>query len=157
MNGESESGVTIMQMNAGLDTGDMLTVAPVAITPDMTASELHDSLAAVGGSLLVNTLNVLDTLVPEKQDDSQATYAEKLTKTECEIDFTKSPQEICNHIRGLAGYPCAFTFYEGKRLKVYRAVIGEGEGIVMNGVTLTEVQPEGGKRMKAIDFLRGLK
>jgi methionyl-tRNA formyltransferase len=161
MEGEKESGVTIMQMAAGLDTGDMLAREVTEITPEMTASELHDILAETGGELLVNTLNKLDTIVPEKQDDSLSTYADKLTKAECALDFTLSAAELHNKIRGLADYPCAFTFYNDVRIKVYRGVIGESAGIQMpcaDGViTLTEIQPEGGKRMKAADFLRGLK
>lgn len=159
MEGESESGVTIMQMNAGIDTGDMLLAESVAIGSDMTASQLHDALAEVGGRLIVDALDNIGDLTHTKQDDSRSTHADKLTKVECEIDFTKSPQQICDHVRGLADYPCAFAFHEGKRLKVYRAVAGEREadGIVMGGVTLTEVQPEGGKRMKAVDYLRGIR
>jgi methionyl-tRNA formyltransferase len=159
MNGERESGVTIMQMDAGLDTGEMLLSESITIGGEMTASELHDRLAEIGGRLVVQALDTIDNiggLTHTKQDDALSTYAEKLTKSECEIDFDKSPEEILRHIRGLADYPCAFTHYDGKRLKVYRAVAGEGNGIVIGGVTLTEIQPEGGKRMKAADYLRGL-
>jgi methionyl-tRNA formyltransferase len=183
MNGESESGVTIMQMDVGLDTGDMLSAEAVPIGADMTASELHDTLAEVGGRLLVETLADIDSVKAAKQDDALSTYAEKLTKAECEIDFTRTPTEICHHVRGLADYPCAWTVYwqgvelcstraglkdscklsqdtrsseQGRRIKVYRAVAGEAEGVRIGGVTLTEVQPEGGKRMSGADFLRGL-
>jgi methionyl-tRNA formyltransferase len=160
MEGELSSGVTIMQMNEGLDTGAMLLTEAVAITEDMTASQLHDILAEVGGRLLVQALNGIDSLEPIEQDDSLATYAEKIMKAECEVDLTKSAQEICNHIRGLADYPCAYTFIGEKRVKVYKAEIGRAEGIELecgNGelITLTEIQPEGKKRMKAIDFLKG--
>ena len=162
MNGETESGITIMQMDSGIDTGDMLMSGKVPVSPDMTASQLHDILAETGGKLLVQALDNIDSLVHTKQDDSLSTYAAMLTKDECRIDFSKSAEEICNHIRGLADYPCAYTFYNEKRLKVYRAVIGQVKGICMtcgNGeiITLTEIQPEGKKRMSADDFLKGEK
>jgi methionyl-tRNA formyltransferase len=164
MDGESETGVTIMQMETGIDTGDMLLWEKAAISESMTASELHDTLAELGGRLLVEALNNIDSLKPVKQDDSLATYAEKLTKAECEIDFTRSAGELHDFIRGLADYPCAYTSCEGKRIKVYRALIGEiqHEGIPLkcgNGefITLTEIQPEGGKRMKTTEFLKGIK
>ncbi|MCL1831594.1 MAG: methionyl-tRNA formyltransferase [Oscillospiraceae bacterium] len=164
MEGQAQSGVTIMQMNEGLDTGDMLASESVDIPRDMTASQLHDVLADVGGRLLVGALGRIDSLVPVKQDDSLATYADKITKSECEIDFARSARGICDFIRGLADYPCAWTHYEGVRIKVYKAIAGadESAGVVMHhshgeAVTLTEVQPEGGKRMNASDFLRGLK
>jgi methionyl-tRNA formyltransferase len=163
MNGENESGVTIMQMDAGIDTGDMLLTECITIGDDMTATHLHDELAEIGGRLLVQALDNIDTLTPVKQNDSDSTYAEKLTKAECELDLTKPAKVLYNHIRGLADYPCAYTFYGDKRLKIYRAVIGEHplEGIILqcsdSAITLTDVQPEGGKRMKAAEFLRGSK
>ena len=163
MNGETQSGVTIMQMSDGIDTGDMLLWESVQIGEDMTASELHDILAKTGGALLVKALDNIESLPRIKQDDSKATYAAMLTKAECEIDFNRPARDICNFVRGLADHPCAYTFYEGKRIKVYKAVVGRSaDGICMsyNGdetktVTLTDIQPEGGKRMKATEFLKG--
>jgi len=151
MDGERESGITIMQMDKGLDTGDMLLVEKVDVPETMTATELHDALAEVGGRLVVQALDNINTLVPIPQDDALATYAAKLTKAECELDLTQEPRQILNKIRGLADYPCAFAFHEGVRLKVYAAKIHEGE------VVFTEVQPEGGKRMSMDAFLRGRK
>jgi len=149
MEGQSESGITIMQMEAGLDTGAMLLHEKVDIPETMTATELHDTLAELGGRLIVQALNDIDTLVPIKQSDSEATYAAKLTKGECELDLSKPVSEVLNKIRGLADYPCAFTYHEGVRLKIYRAVQESGR------VIFTEVQPEGGKRMSMEAFLRG--
>jgi methionyl-tRNA formyltransferase len=156
MNGETESGVTIMQMDVGLDTGDMLLTEKVAISQTMTATQLHDSLAEIGGRLLVQAFDNIDSIAPIKQDDSQATYAAKITKAECELDLSRPASELYNHIRGLADYPCAYTFINGKRIKIYRAELGESVGIPLEcGITLTEIQPESGKRMSAADFLKG--
>jgi len=167
MDGESESGITIMQMDKGLDTGDMLLKESVAIDEDMTATQLHDSLAQIGGRLIVQALDGIDSLAPIKQDDSLATYAAKITKAECELDLTKSTEQIINHIRGLADYPCAFTYIGEKRVKIYSAVgndvpsaeiaLGVPLKCCDGTITLTEIQPEGGKRMKAADFMRGNK
>jgi methionyl-tRNA formyltransferase len=159
MDGETESGITIMQMDRGLDTGDMLLSEKTVIHPGMTATELHDVLAKIGGRLLVRALDNIETLTPTPQDDSLSTYAKMLTKTECEIDFTKTAAEIYNHIRGLANSPCAYTVIDGKRVKVYRMTVGKTDGIVVEcrdrAITLIEIQPEGRKRMSAADYLRG--
>ena len=171
MDGETQTGVTIMQMEKGLDTGDMLLKGAVDITPDMTATGLHDVLAELGGTLIATALRDIDVLVPIKQDDNEATYAAKIQKADCEIDFTRPAEQVCNFIRGLADYPCGYCVlrdYGGKRAKVYRAEIekvsrasgnvgidiicGDGET-----VTLTEIQPDGGKRMRALDFINGYK
>lgn len=166
MEGENESGVTIMQMDAGLDTGAMLLSETVPIREDMTASELHNLLAEVGGTLLVNALDDINNLTHTPQDARLSNYAEKLLKPECQLDFSKPARVLFNQVRGLADYPCAFTFYNNKRIKVYRAIIVQkseesiesinfecGDGQIL---ALTEIQPEGGKRMKTVDYLRGI-
>jgi methionyl-tRNA formyltransferase len=172
MDGSKESGVTIMQMDEGLDTGGILLSERVGIPDSMTASELHDVLAKTGARLLPEALDKLENggLSAVAQDDSLSSYAAKIDKSECEIDFTKPARDVCNHIRALADCPGAYTFVGGKRLKVYRAVIREeteragtapspDELTVVCGdkrtVSLTQVQPEGGRRMKIEDFLRG--
>lgn len=163
MDGETRSGVTIMQMAKGLDTGDMLLSEKVPIGENMTASELHNILAELGGKLLVKTLNDIEKLSPMKQDDSASTYAAMLTKAECQIDFSRPVKEVYNLIRGLADYPCAYTFIGNKRVKVYRAVTDFSQtGIDMTcgdgkTITLTEIQPEGSKRMRTSEFLKGYK
>jgi methionyl-tRNA formyltransferase len=162
MEGQTESGITIMQMDKGLDTGDILLSQRVQITPDTTASQLHDILADLGGKLLVRVLDSIGSLQPVKQDDSICTYAAMLTKSECEIDLSRRAEEVNNHIRALADYPCAYTFIGEKRVKVYRAVVGEAPGIPLKCrggeiITLTEIQPEGGRRMNAAEYLKGNK
>ena len=169
MSGESESGITIIQMDSGIDTGDMLLSEKVEISPDMNASQLHDVLAKVGGGLIVRALDGIETLLPIKQNHDDSTYAAMFKKDECRLDCSHSAKKLCDFIRGLADSPCAFTFWgeSGKRLKIYRAVAGEAyeqAGIPLkcgkNGeetIILTEIQPEGGKRMSATEFLKGFK
>ena len=175
MNGETETGVTTMHMAEGLDTGDMILKEKVAIAPDMTASQLHDELSVLGAKLIVQTLDMLEkgTAPRTPQTDENTCYASMITKEDCRIDFTKSADIIYNQIRGLSSSPCAFTFLEGKRLKVYFAEKAElnvtaPAGTVIGGdvlyaacgdgaLRLTDIQPEGGRRMTDSDFLRGRK
>lgn len=176
IDGEKQTGVTTMMMAEGLDTGDMLQTAVVEITDTMTAGELHDTLAAKGAELILTTLDAAEkgTLSPEKQDDNLSCYASMISKDMCKIDFSKSANDVYNFIRGMSPAPCAYTFIEEKRLKVYMAqlcceksdkpcgmVIDTNDFIVVCGdnncIKLTEVQGEGGKRMNARDFLRGNK
>lgn len=175
LNGEKETGVTTMLMAEGLDTGDMLLKESVAIGDDETASELHDRLSAVGAELLIKTISAVKvgTITREKQEDSLSNYASMITKDMCPIDFSLSAQQIHNKIRGLSASPCAATMLNGKRLKIFKStmsdkkkydlaagtVVNEKDFTVVCGdgytVTFTEVQSEGGKRMKVSDFLRG--
>ncbi len=175
LNGEKETGVTTMLMAEGLDTGDMLLKESVAIGDDETASELHDRLSAVGAELLIKTISAVNvgTITREKQEDSLSNYASMITKDMCPIDFSLPAQQIHNKIRGLSASPCAATMLNGKRLKIFKStmsdkkkydlaagtVVNEKDFTVVCGdgytVTFTEVQSEGGKRMKVSDFLRG--
>lgn len=175
LNGEKETGVTTMLMTEGLDTGDMLLKESVAIGDDETASELHDRLSAVGAELLIKTISAVKvgTITREKQEDSLSNYASMITKDMCPIDFSLPAQQIHNKIRGLSASPCAVTMLNGKRLKIFKStmsdkkkydlaagtVVNEKDFTVVCGdgytVTFTEVQSEGGKRMKVSDFLRG--
>lgn len=175
LNGEKETGVTTMLMAEGLDTGDMLLKESVAIGDDETASELHDRLSAVGAELLIKTISAIKvgTITREKQEDSLSNYASMITKDMCPIDFSLPAQQIHNKIRGLSASPCAATMLNGKRLKIFKStmsdkkkydlaagtVVNEKDFTVVCGdgytVTFTEVQSEGGKRMKVSDFLRG--
>lgn len=173
LNGECEAGVTSMQMNAGLDTGDMLLTGRVEVTPDMTGGELHDALSAIGADVLANTLTALEegTLTPIQQDDTQATYAAMLDKSLCPLDFQKTASVLHNQVRGLNPWPSASCGCGGKTLKVHRTTVGPacdaeagtvvkvdpftvacGEGA---SLIFLEVQPEGGRRMAVADFLRG--
>ncbi len=175
LDGEEFAGVTSMQMDEGLDTGDMLLCEKTQIGENETAGELFDRLAPMGAELLLKTLKALEAgkLNPQKQDDSQSTYASMLDKTMSPVDWKLSAQEVHNHIRGLDPWPVALTVFEGKKLKLFSSElidIGEtGEpgralslknGLVVfcgdgKAVLVKEVQYEGKKRMKAADFFRG--
>lgn len=172
LEGETETGVTIMQMAEGLDTGDMLLKGALPIGENETASELHDRLAALGAALLPKVLAGLEdgSIIPEKQDDSLSCYAAMIRKDMSALDFTKPAEELHRTICALTG----FTMLDGKRLKVFRSALCSGTGnapcgaitdaeqlIVQCGggtlLRLTEVQIEGGKRLPAADFIRGKK
>lgn len=174
LRGEHETGVTSMILGEGMDTGDILLKAVTPIGENETADSLHDRLSELGAKLLTDTVRAVyeGTAVPVPQNDDEATYAPMLTKDMCPIDFTKTAREVHCQIRGLSSWPCATTVIGGKRLKVYRSeldgVLHEGApGEVCDkerftvicgdgyGVTFTEIQAEGGKRMRTADFLRG--
>ncbi len=178
MNGEKETGVTIMQMDAGLDTGDIILQHPLPIGPDDTTGDVHDSLAELGAKMLVEALVLIAggkaTLSP--QDDAKASYAPALTREDEIIDWRQSAVEIKNRVRGLNPWPGARTVLGGKLLKVWRArpVAWEGDlygkpgrvlwtsedrGIIVetgNGVvSIEELQLQGKRRMSTSEFLRG--
>ena len=118
--GDSETGITIMQMDKGLDTGDMLYKVSAPIEPDDTAASLHDKMAELGATAIINVLQDLPNYQAQAlaQDDSQANYAEKLVKSEGEIDWTQSATMIERQIRGLTPWPGAYTFLSGQRVKI---------------------------------------
>lgn len=169
------AGVTAMQMDKGLDTGDMLLVEKTRILSDETSGDLYERLTVIGAEVLIKTLHLVENgeLQPVKQDDSQSTYAAMLDKSMSPVDWTKSAQEIHNQIRGLDPWPVAQTVLNGKNLKLFRSSlvsdIGDGKpgealslknGLAVfcgdgNAVLINEVQYEGKKRMKSADFLRG--
>lgn len=175
IDGETQTGVTIIQMDAGIDTGDMLNKAVVTIDADETGGSLHDKLACTGAALLVETLKSIEngTVTREKQDDSMSNYAAKLTKELGNLDFSKSAVELERLIRGLNPWPSAYTSLNGKTLKVWRADVidKDTEGVLGEVVELTkdamliktgkgilalkEIQLEGKKRMDVGSFLRG--
>lgn len=174
LNGEAESGVTSMQMDVGLDTGDMLLKAETTIPPDMTAGELHDKLSVMGAEVLSETLTAMrnGTLTAQKQDDALSNYAPMLTKELSPIDFTKSAQTVHNQIRGLSPWPAATMTLCGKKLKVHASKLCDDKGgvpgeVVESGkrlvlacgdghcVEILTVQAEGKKAMPAADYLRG--
>ena len=177
MEGEKETGVTIMQMDEGLDTGDMLLWESFPIEENDNFETVHDKTAALGARLLLRTVEGLasGTLTPVKQDHERATYAAKITKEDCALDFSQSPEELLCRIRGLSPIPLAFTKTpDGKLLKVVSAVASreagecgrvlslsdKGEGGITVGckggaITLTAVLPEGKGRMTAADAVRG--
>jgi methionyl-tRNA formyltransferase len=170
MAGDAESGVTIMQMDEGLDTGAMAMAERVAIGPYMTAGDLHDALARLGADLMARALAALErgslTLTP--QPEQGITYADKISKEETRIDWAKPSREVQNHIRGLSPFPGAWFELGGVRIKALRATRGEGTGApgtVLDehftiacgdgAVRLTQVQRAGKQPMSAEEFLRG--
>jgi methionyl-tRNA formyltransferase len=175
INREPETGVTIMKMDSGLDTGDILLSRSTPIGPDDTAATLHDRLASIGASLLLETLGDLETVfaAATPQDEALATYAPMLTKAHGRIDWSKSADDIDALIRGTQPWPGAYTFLEGRRLKVFRGQVvpreaGRPPGTVVtspteelwvatgNGIlSLVEVQAESSRRMSIADFLKG--
>ncbi|MGN0469332.1 MAG: methionyl-tRNA formyltransferase [Acutalibacteraceae bacterium] len=172
LDGKKKTGVTAMYMDIGLDTGDMLMKSETEIGENETADELHDRLSVLGSELIVKVVHsALDgTLKREKQDDSKSCYAKMLTKKMSKIDFTKSAQEVHNQVRGLNSWPSASALLSGKRVKIHRTLIADGKGesgqvlslnplVVACGegaVEITELQPEGKKRMSAQSFINGL-
>ena len=176
LDGEKVTGVTSMIMAEGLDTGDMLIKAELEIGENETADELHDRLSVLGADVLLKTVDAIKKgdVCPEKQDDSLSNYAPRLTKELCPIDFNKPAAKIHDQIRGLSSWPCAVAEVAGRRLKVFRSELdgirhGGAPGEICDkdrftvvcgdgfGITFTEVQADGGKRMKTADYLRGNK
>lgn len=177
--GKKQTGITTMLMAAGLDTGDMLLKRTVEIAEDDNFEDVHDRLSTVGAELLVKTLAGLESgeIIPEKQDDSLATYAAKIEKSDCELDFSRSAKELHDLIRGLSPIPLCFTHTpDGKLLKIVASrvfdadkaseaasgtVVEVGDDIkVACGcgiLSLLTVVPEGKGRMSAADFVRGRK
>ena len=171
INGEKETGVTIMQMAKGLDTGDMLYVKAIPIGIDDTAESMFEKLSVLGGEMIVEALDKLKAgeLTPIKQDDSLATYASMLDKNISQIDWNKPAIEVHNLVRGLYSWPIAQTTLHGKKLKIYRTSLCEKSGTageVLSADPLTvacaegsviihELQLEGKKRMDAKSFLIG--
>ena len=176
IDGEEVTGVTTMLMDEGLDTGDMLLKTEIPMDPKETGGSLHDKLAAVGGELLEKTLIGLEagTIVPEKQDDSQAgEYARMLDKELGHIDFNQPAVVIERLIRGLNPWPSAYTYIDGKTLKIWEAeVLDRNYGceygevaevtrnclIIQTGVgalSVKSVQLQGKKRMDIAAFLNG--
>ncbi len=125
--GEKTTGVTTMYMDVGLDTGDMIEKTEVEITPEMNAGELHDILMVSGGTLLSSTLEMLadDTAPRTPQNDEESSYAPLLDKTTGIINWSNNAQNIVDQIRGLNPWPVAVTSFEGKKMKIYSAVVGE--------------------------------
>jgi methionyl-tRNA formyltransferase len=170
MAGDAESGVTIMRMDEGLDTGAMAMADRVPIGADMTAGELHGALARMGAELMPRALAALErgTLAFQPQPEGGVTCAEKISKAETRINWSKPAKAVHDHIRGLSPFPGAWFEAEGTRIKVLRSTGAQGSGapgaVLDDGFTiacgegavrLLELQRAGGKAMQAEDFLRG--
>ncbi len=126
--GDAETGVGIMQMEAGLDTGPVLAEARTPIGPEDTAATLHDRLAGLGADLIVQTLADLATLTPTPQPENGITYAAKITKHEARIDWTRPAEEIDRKIRGLSPFPGAWCEINGERVKLLMSSLADGQG-----------------------------
>jgi methionyl-tRNA formyltransferase len=170
MAGDTESGVTIMEMDEGLDTGAIAMAERTAIGTDMTAGDLHDVLSRLGADLMLRALAAAErgslTLTP--QPEQGVTYAEKISKNETRIDWSKPWKQVHDHIRGLSPFPGAWFEIDGVRIKALRSTKGEGTGaagtaldeklsIACGGGTirLTQVQRAGKQPMSTDEFLRG--
>ncbi|RID87222.1 methionyl-tRNA formyltransferase [Peribacillus asahii] len=176
LQGKEKTGITIMYMAEKLDAGDILTQAEVVIEEEDNVGTLHDKLSQVGSDLLAETLPKLinGELTPIKQDEAKATFASNIKRSDEKIDWTRTGQEIYNHVRGLNPWPVAYTLLEGNVLKVWQVkklpdmkesapgtiIDVREEGIVVatgneTAILITELQPSGKKKMLAKDYLRG--
>ncbi|MGQ3676025.1 methionyl-tRNA formyltransferase [Xanthobacter sp. TB0139] len=172
MAGDAETGVAVMRMEEGLDTGPVGLVERIAITPDMTAGELHDRMMVLGADLMVRALSALERggLALTPQPDEGVAYAAKITKAETRIDWSRPAQEVHDHIRGLSPFPGAWFPFgpQEKRVKVLRSTLAAGSGApgeaLDDGLTiacgsgavrLVELQMAGKQPMAADVFLRG--
>jgi methionyl-tRNA formyltransferase len=175
INGDAETGVTIMQLDAGMDTGAILFQDPMPILPQDTAATLHDRLAVLGAKLLGQALDQLrdGAWEPEAQDEAGATYAAMMKKEDGLIDWGKDARSLVNQVRGMTPWPGCYTWLEGKMLKIHRAealekthssrpgtIIAAAPGGIevaagSGTVLLHELQLEGKKRLPAGDFLKG--
>ncbi|MGB0681650.1 MAG: methionyl-tRNA formyltransferase [Magnetovibrionaceae bacterium] len=165
--GDEKTGVTIMQMDEGLDTGDMLLVGETEIGPETTGGSLHDDLAAMGAALMVEALGKLESLTPQSQPEEGVTYAEKLSKDEGRIDWSRPAAELDRRIRGLTPWPGCWFERGGKRIKLLSAKVTSGSGqpgqplsggaIACGQAALlpVTVQPQGKKAMDWDAYLRG--
>lgn len=168
MAGDTATGICIMQMEAGLDTGPVLRRDTLPITHTDTTGDLHDRLAEMGARLIVETLADLNALTPEPQPEEGVTYAEKIDKAEARIDWTKPSEQVARHINGLSPFPGAWTEVAGERLKLLRAQPTGGSGTPgahlgefriacgTGAVQILEAQRQGKRPMSADDLLLGL-
>jgi methionyl-tRNA formyltransferase len=175
INGETATGITTMVMDVGLDTGDMLLKKKIPISPEETASSLHDRLSVLGAQAMAETLDLLreGKLSPEKQDDSLSSYAPMLKKEMGEIRWDSSASSILNLVRGMTPWPGASTKIDGKALKVHAVRTGSSSGapgVVLSAgkdgieaacgdgsIIIEDLQLEGKKRLKAAEFLSGFR
>lgn len=175
LNGEKQSGVTIMQMEKGLDTGDMLLKKAIPIEPKETGESLHDKLMEIGAELIVEALPLIEAgkIIPERQEESKSSYASRLNKEMGHIDWNKDAGELERLVRGLNSWPSAYTSYRQKTLKIWEADVVKGQNgklpgeIIQVGKDFVDVscgkdalrifslQLEGKKRMAVKDFLLG--
>ncbi len=175
INGDKETGVTTMKMDAGMDTGDILLKSSMTIEPHHNARDLHDTLSEMGAELALITLNRLEAgdLTPEPQDSALATMAPKMNKSDGLVDWNQSAGTIHNRVRGLEPWPGSYTYFDNKRWRLGKTETGSGSSTDTPGeivrvsdygieigtqegrLILKEIQPEGKKRMDVKSFLAG--
>ena len=178
VNGETRTGVTTMQMDAGLDTGDILMQQETHIGPAETAPELMERLSHIGAGLISETLGKLDTLSPEPQNNDEATFAPIMKREDGLIDWSLSAAEITNRVRGFQPFPVAFTSYKNQKLTIWKAeplsmfdskglpngevVEAHGDNLIVSSggetaLSIEELQLEGKRRMSTRDVLNGIR
>ncbi|MDL2287153.1 methionyl-tRNA formyltransferase [Eubacteriales bacterium OttesenSCG-928-G02] len=174
INGDTKGGITIMKMDEGVDTGDILLQEAIDIPAEMYFDEYYNAMGALGGKLILQYLKALQSntnIINIKQDEALATFAPKVEKHETELDFNKPCKEVYNKIRGLSPTPCAFTYLNQKRVKIFKCRLGTSSAVPgevvkadKNGIEIacadgsiiiTELQPDGKKRMDAAAFISG--
>lgn len=168
--GDAKSGVTVMQVAEGLDTGDMLLKGEVEITSTTTGGELHDKLALVGADLISTVLSDIKSFTPQPQPQDGACYAAKIDKSECKLDFNQKAEVLCRKIRAFNPYPAMFFEYGGERFKVLEAhkaekyapagtIIEENNSLLIacadGALNITQIQRQGKKLMSIGELLRG--
>ncbi len=167
MAGDTETGVCIMQMEAGLDTGPVLLRRALPIGDTETTGDLHDRLSSLGADMIVDTLDRLNELTPEAQPENGVTYAEKIDKSEARIDWTRPAPDVARHINGLSPFPGAWTEIDGERIKLLRAEPLAGNAAPgthlgdfriacgTGAVAILEAQRPGKRAMSSPEFLLG--
>lgn len=168
--GDAKSGVTVMQVAEGLDTGDMLLKGEVEITSTTTGGELHDKLALVGADLISAVLSDIKSFTPQPQPQDGACYAAKIDKSECKLDFNQKAEVLCRKIRAFNPYPAMFFEYGGERFKVLEAhkaekyapagtIIEDNNSLLIacadGALNITQIQRQGKKLMSIGELLRG--
>jgi len=168
MAGDNETGICIMQMEAGLDTGPVLLRQATPIGATDTTADLHDRLSVMGAELVVKALSQLDDLTPTRQPDAGVTYAAKIDKAEARIDWTRPAVEVDRQIRGLSPFPGAWSMVQGERVKLLASRLAEGQGdpgtvlddaltvaCGADAVQITRLQRAGKGAQDSADLLRG--
>lgn len=168
--GDKKSGVTVMQVAEGLDTGDMLLKAEVSVNEKMTGGELHDKLMNIGADLISEVLANPQKYTPRQQEEELACYAQKIEKEECRLDFSMPTNMLYDKIRAFSPYPAMYFEYKGERFKVLQAekvclksaagsiISGAGELIVATSdgaLKITQIQRQGKRAMETSELLRG--
>ena len=168
--GDKKSGVTIMQIAEGLDTGDMLLKGETTIDKNMTGEELHDALMNIGADLISEVLADIKKYPPQKQDDNLACYAQKLEKEECKIDFNQPTEKLYNKIRAFNPYPAMYFEYDGERFKILqteKVSVTAQAGTIVKGINeliiatsdgalkVLQIQRQGKRPMSSDELLRG--